>query len=210
MAGNATSAGPISGNKVDKKAPSITISAPTNTAYLLGKVVAASYSCTDGGSGVASCLGTVANGANINTSSVGAKSFTVNAKDNVGNTGNASVNYSVNYNFSGFFQPVDNQPTLNAVKAGQSVPVKFALGGNQGLSIFAAGYPKSQQITCGGGAVDDIEQTVTAGSSSLSYDATTQQYTYVWKTDTTWAGTCRQLLVRLADGTDHLANFQFK
>ena len=43
--------------------------------------------------------------------------------------------------------------------------------------------------------------TVTAGSSSLSYDATLDQYTYVWKTDKAWFGTCRQLTVRLNDAT---------
>jgi len=93
--------------------------------------------------------------------------------------GNASVNYGVNYNFSGFFQPVDNLPTLNRVKAGSAIPVKFSLSGNQGFSIFVAGYPKSQPITCNSGAsMDDVEQTVAASNSSLSYDATTNQYIY--------------------------------
>ena len=213
-AGNVTTAGPIGGNKVDKKAPSISLLAPASTSYQLGQVVDASYTCADGGSGLAACAGPVANGANIDTASVGTKTFTVNAADTVGNAGSASVAYTVIavvYDFSGFFQPVDNLPTLNAVKAGSAIPVTFALGGNQGLSIFAAGYPTSQPIACDGGAlVDDVEQTVTAGSSSLSYDATTGQYTYVWKTDKAWAATCRQLNVRLADGTDHRANFKFK
>jgi hypothetical protein len=57
--------------------------------------------------------------------------------------------------------------------------------------------------------MDDIEQTVTAGGSSLSYDAGTGTYTYVWKTDKTWANTCRRLTVRLSDGTDHWADFRF-
>lgn len=97
------------------------------------------------------------------------------------------------------------------VKAGSAVPVKFSLSGDQGLNIFEAGYPKSQQIACDSTAtVDGIEQTVTAGSSSLSYDATTDTYTYVWKTEKAWAGTCRQLVVKLNDGTFHRANFKFK
>src|SRR5438445_3582384 len=41
------------------------------------------------------------------------------------------------YSFSGFFAPVDNPPTFNRVKAGTAVPVKFSLGGDQGLNIFA-------------------------------------------------------------------------
>jgi extracellular elastinolytic metalloproteinase len=32
----------------------------------------------------------------------------------------------------------------------------------------------------------------------------------VWKTQKAWAGTCRQLIIRLDDGTDHIANFKFK
>ena len=115
------------------------------------------------------------------------------------------------FNFSGFFQPVDNLPTLNTVKAGQGVPVKFGLGGDQGLAVFAEGYPISQQVACASGLpVDDIEQTVAAGGSSLSYDPATQTYTYVWKTNSGWKGQCRTLIVKLSDGTEHLANFKFK
>jgi hypothetical protein len=32
---------------------------------------------------------------------------------------------------------------------------------------------------------------------------------YNWKTDARWAGTCRQLIVTLDDGTSHRANFNF-
>jgi Tol biopolymer transport system component len=116
-----------------------------------------------------------------------------------------------NYNFSGFFRPVDNLPVLNLVNAGRAIPVMFSLGGDQGLNIFEASYPKSQLITCDSNAVvDGIEQTVTAGSSSLSYDPSTDTYTYVWKTEKFWMGTCRQLVVKLNDGTLHRANFKFK
>jgi len=112
--------------------------------------------------------------------------------------------------FSGFFQPVDNLPTLNSVNAGQAIPVKFSLGSDQGLGIFEVGYPKSEQIVCNSGAlVDGIETTVNAGSSSLSYSAGNDQYTYVWKTEKSWTG-CRQLVVKLLDGTIQRANFQFK
>jgi len=113
--------------------------------------------------------------------------------------------------FYGFFQPVDNLPTLNVVKAGSAIPVKFSLNGDQGLNIFAAGYPSSVLINCDTGAPQDvIEVTVTAGNSSLSYNAATDTYTYTWKTEKAWTGMCRQLVVRLNDGTDHMANFRFK
>jgi Carboxypeptidase regulatory-like domain len=116
------------------------------------------------------------------------------------------------FDFDGFFSPVDNLPTLNAVKAGQAVPVKFSLGGDEGLDIFVADYPKSAEIPCESTAlVDGVEQTVTAGGSSLSYDATTDMYTYVWKTSKSWAaGSCRQLVLELSDGSVHRANFKLK
>jgi predicted extracellular nuclease len=123
-------------------------------------------------------------------------------------TDEATVN--VIYAFSGFFPPVDNPPTINVVNAGRAIPVKFRLGGDQGLAIFASGYPTSQPIACDTGAVaDPVEETIPAGSSLLTYNATTQVYTYAWKTNRAWAGTCRQLIVRLNDGTDHIAYFRF-
>jgi hypothetical protein len=113
--------------------------------------------------------------------------------------------------FSGFFQPIDNLPTINSVKAGQAIPVKFSLGGNYGLNIFASGYPKVQQVACSSStATDEVEQTVTAGASGLSYDAATSTYSYTWKTDKKWAGTCRQLVLKLVDGSEHIASFTFK
>jgi hypothetical protein len=111
---------------------------------------------------------------------------------------------------SGFFQPVDNLPTVNKVKAGSSIPVKFTLDGDYGLNIFAAGSPSSRPVDCTTSApLDAIEETVTAGGSSLSYDATSQRYHYVWKTDTAWAGTCRRLTVTLAGGSTREALFMF-
>jgi hypothetical protein len=114
------------------------------------------------------------------------------------------------YAWNGFFAPVDNPPTLNIVKAGSAIPVKFSLGGNQGLDIFAPGYPRSQSVTCNSAASDPIEQTVTANASGLTYDATTDTYSYVWKSDKSWAGTCRQLVVTTKDGAVHRANFQLR
>ena len=123
----------------------------------------------------------------------------------------AKIALVVPYNFNGFFPPVDNLPVLNEVNAGRAIPVKFSLGGDQGLDIFATGYPRSEQIVCDSTAlVDGIEQTVTAGSSSLSYNPNTDQYNYVWKTEKAWANTCRQLVVKLNDNSVHRANFKFK
>src|SRR6266852_3692418 len=77
VAGNCATAGPIGPNMVDKKPPQITITAPAATNYVLNQGVASNYSCTDGGSGLATCAGPVAAGSNFATAAVGAKTFTV-------------------------------------------------------------------------------------------------------------------------------------
>jgi len=142
---------------------------------------------------------------------VGTTTVTVTATDADGNQSTCQFTITVLYNFSGFFQPVDNLPVLNVVNAGKAVPVKFSLSGNKGLSIFAANSPSSVSINCDGAAPQsDIEETVNAGGSSLSYSATSDQYNYVWKTENSWKNTCRQLVLKLNDGTEHRANFKFK
>jgi pimeloyl-ACP methyl ester carboxylesterase len=94
-AGNCATAGAILGNKVDKKAPEILISQPVSQSYAFGQAVAATYTCTDGGSGIATCAGPVGNGTNIDTGSLGPKVFKVNARDSVGNTSSLSIEYTV-------------------------------------------------------------------------------------------------------------------
>jgi hypothetical protein len=114
------------------------------------------------------------------------------------------------FTFTGFFDPVKNPPIMNQMNAGRAVPLKFSLGGNQGLAIFAAGYPTSRLIQCNTlNSIDAVEQTTTAGSSSLSYDPVTGVYTYVWKTEKSWAGTCRQVSVQFFDGQTSTLNFMF-
>jgi hypothetical protein len=97
------------------------------------------------------------------------------------------------------------------MKAGQAAPVKFSLDGDQGLNIFAPNSPSSVQISCtSSDQVLPVEETETAGQSSLSYDPTTGWYKYTWKTENSWKNTCRQLTVTLRDGTVHTAKFKFK
>lgn len=114
------------------------------------------------------------------------------------------------YDFGGFYEPVDNPPTTNIIKAGSAVPAKFDLGGDQGLDVLAAESPRSARVDCDSGATtDEIEQTATAGGG-LTYDETTGLYVYVWKTERTWSGTCREFVLELDDGTSHRATFRFR
>jgi hypothetical protein len=76
------------------------------------------------------------------TGTLGTKTISVTAKDVVGQTLTLARTYKVVYAFQGFFDPVRNPPALNAQNAGSVIPMKFSLGGNQGLNIFATGSPQ--------------------------------------------------------------------
>ena len=199
--------------KIDAMPPTVDLIAPgSGASYVLNSAVTISFMCADqtGLSGVQSCVGTAPSGGLLDTASVGLKTFTVTARDHAGHITTRSVSYRVQYGFEGFFNPVDNLPVVNLVNAGRAIPVKFALGGNQGLNILA-GAPTSVWVSCNDGApLDEVEQTLTAGTSTLSYDAATGQYQYVWKTEKTWQNSCRQLTITLADGTAHSARFKFR
>jgi len=149
---------------------------------------------------------------NPNVGFVGVDTFTYKANDGTtDSSAAATVTIKVLYNYEGFFQPVDNN-VFNSVKAGSGIPLKFSLSGNQGTDIFETDYPKAFAISCSGSndSVELLEETIdTAGGSSLAYDASSDQYNYVWKTDKLWEGSCKALVVKLKDGSEHKANFIF-
>jgi hypothetical protein len=55
-----------------------------------------------------------------------------------------------------------------------------------------------------------IETTVTAGGSSLQFDPTTNQYSYIWKTSSNWVDTCMKFELGLNDGSTHTFLVEFK
>jgi hypothetical protein len=103
----APTVGPLGGNKVDKKAPTITLSSPVaGSVYLLNQAVKGTYACVDPGSGLASCGAPVPNGTRIDTASIGAKDFDVDSVDAVGNVApTASAPYVVAYGVKLLFDP---------------------------------------------------------------------------------------------------------
>jgi hypothetical protein len=115
------------------------------------------------------------------------------------------------YRFSGFVQPVLSGGTATTVKAGSSLPVKFSLDGDQGLGILRAGYPKVTTAPCVNGAPSTSSATTAAAvGGSLQYDAATDQYSYVWKTAATSAGSCARFDLGLDDGSTHTFAARFK
>jgi uncharacterized protein len=142
---------------------------------------------------------------------IGVYPVQVRATDQGGLSAVARTTVTVLYKWTGFFAPVENQPAWNKAQPGNAIPIKFSLGGDKGLDIFATGFPVSMQVDCATGAVAaDSSPTANPGSSGLSRDTATGKYLYVWKTEKSWKGTCRTLVVRLIDGSIHQALFGFR
>jgi hypothetical protein len=140
--------------------------------------------------------------------------MTATAKDNADRTATATRTYTVKaWTFSGFYQPVDINGTLNTVKGGSTVPIKFELfkGATELTDTANVKQPlQAQKVNCtsGTGVEDPIELTATGGTS-LRYDSTAGQYIYNWKTPT-GAGTCYKVTITALDGSTQTALFKLK
>lgn len=86
---------PRTGPSSDTVRPAIHIRSPGQGPFAAGAHVLASFSCTDGGSGVASCGGTVPDRHRIDTDKPGSFEFTVTATDRAGNNASRTVTYTV-------------------------------------------------------------------------------------------------------------------
>ena len=120
------------------------------------------------------------------------------AYDRAGNTAHVTHTYSVVYAFSGFASPAAPYPAPASAKAGESIPLKFSLSGDQGLDVVTG----ATWAPCGSG--DSSPATGT-----LSYNRSADRYTYSAATAKAWAGTCRDVTLSLRDGTKHQARFTF-
>jgi hypothetical protein len=198
----------------DSTPPTIDLRTPFDGAeYLLDEDVAADYGCTDepGGSGLVSCVGTVADGAAVDTSSVGERTFEVDAADAAANTAVARSVYRVVYDFEGFLWPVRNPPATNHWRAGLPVPIRFELDGDRGRDVIEEGWPQVAQIECGSGAEPASGEPARHPRwfRELAFRKRTARYVFLWRTRREWAGTCRRFLLRLNDGTVKRADFEF-
>jgi hypothetical protein len=191
--------------KLDKTAPSITITRPTATAYLLNQPVTASFQCTDAGSGAGTCTGTVANDAALSLTSVGAKTFTVNATDVAGNTAQKSVNYTVTFGIN----PLFDQTKAN--KSGSTIPIKLELvdasGVNRSASTIVVTATAVTRVSNNApGALQD------PGNSNPDFDFkfTGGQYHFNLKTTGYATGTYRLDFQVSGDPVTHSVQFQVK
>ena len=200
----------------------IDLSNPTNIQFVGGPAAGGEYffgdapaapTCTadDAVSQLKSCVVTGY------SSAVGTHTMTATATDNAGRTATATRSYTVKpYTLNGFYQPIDMNDTVNTVKNGSTVPVKFELfkGTTELTSTSAVTSIKATPISCGSlsGGPEDAIETVATGGTSLRYDATAGQFIYNWQTPkgASQVGKCYSLTMTAADNSTITAYFKLK
>ena len=112
--------------------------------------------------------------------------------------------------FTGFANPINGPPAWNTMKAGHTAMLRFGLGGDRGLDIFAAGSPSWVEVSCLTAAPTGTPTPVSSSDFELRYQRGPDRYTLRVATSDDWAGTCRQLNLGLADGSTHPVRFGFR
>jgi hypothetical protein len=139
--------------------------------------------------------------------------FTPSGLNYTGNAATVSIDVSLAVSalhFRGFFKPVRNPPVFNRVRAGQAVPLRFTVDGYRGTTVLKAGSPTSSPISCQAVRSENIvDETEPANHGGLRQDGARFKFKYIWKTDPSWAGTCRKLVLTLVDGSSYEALFRF-
>ena len=133
------------------------------------------------------------------------------AVDNAGNRAQGKFAITVQRTFTGFYQPVDTGRTVNSIKNGSTLPLKFEVfaGASELTSVDIFKPLSVKQVACGSNAVlDEVEQ-VTTGSTALRYDSAGGQYIWNWKTPAK-ANTCYQVAVITVDGAELNAQFKLR
>jgi hypothetical protein len=200
VAGNATSTGSFGPFDVDLYDPTVTTSSPADGASIvLGSIAHASYTCTDTaqGSGIETCAGSTLDGGALDTSSVGPHTFSVTATDRSGRTTTVKHTYNVVYDFGDVGTPGGK----SFGEAGRTIPVWFSLDGVSDPSAISS--ISSAASSCDGTTVSTSSPITMNGK--LTYDG--DRFKFLWKTDKSWGGTCRALLISLRDGTTHTIVF---
>lgn len=197
--GNCATAGPISGIMIDRKPPSISISAPSGI-YTINQTVAVSVNCSDAGSGLATC-----NGSAFSTATPGAFSFTVTATDLAGNSATSTSDYTVAY---GICPQYDS---AKAVKSGSTIPIKVRLcdAGSINLSSSATAVHALSVVQLSSNATTDVQDPGNANPDN-DFRFVGDAYMFNLKTTALTTGTYALRFTASGDPAVHSATFQVR
>ena len=94
---------------------------------------------------------------------------------------------TVLYDWQGFMAPVNNLPTVNTAKAGQTIPVKWQIPTPDGGYIRDTGIVSAIQVAptacdAEGTVYEDAIDADATGGIGLRYDIASEQFVYNWET----------------------------
>jgi predicted extracellular nuclease len=190
---------------VDTTLPSITLASPAHATYLVNQPVNADYSCSDSGSGLVGCSGTVANGSPIDTASAGAKIFTVTATDAVGNSRLQSVSYTVGYNACLLYD------ASRPAKSGSTIPIRIQLCDTNGSNVSSAStvVTAARLVYISSGVDGEVQDPGNANpDGNFRFDS--NAYIFNLKTTGLAPGGYNLFFTASGDPTEHAIPFQVK
>lgn len=206
-AGNAEAAQTLT-VRIDKTAPGVSVSAPAAT-YLLNQLVAALFSCRDDLSGVGTCVGSIPLGGPVDTSAVGARTFSASSSDLADNVVSVSSNYSVAYNVRLLYDPT------RAHHSGSTIPLKLQLteaGGRNvsSASIVVTALGVSKQSDYAPGEVEDAGHANPDDNFRFTNFDGAGGYVYNLRTTGLTSGSYVVIFKARNDPTTHAAQFQIR
>ena len=179
----------------DTTVPSIALLSPGGP-YALHQQVAASFTCHDTASPIASCVGTVADGAFVDTASAGTRTFTVAAEDAAGNKASLDLVYTTNKGIPVITWAAPSAITFGTalsaaqLNASASVPgawsytpsigTQLAAGGGQPLSVtFVPNDTANYEHAAAAVTIDVLKAVpvVLTSLASYTYDGTAHHAT---------------------------------
>jgi virginiamycin B lyase len=175
----------------DDVAPTIEIDSPEDGSIVItGAAPHADFRCADeGGTGVATCVGTAADGSPV-AATPGAHRFQVTASDGAGNTASASTSYLA-------FSSVDGSIAAGSHRSGTWATLELGLGARlpkNAAVLVAPGFPVSGRVDCAEPSVALDAPTEADVRLSTRQDRLVVR----WRVDRAWRGTCRTITIRFA------------
>lgn len=199
--------------QIDKTPPEILLRAPVDGArYRLNQQVYADWSAVDAVSGLAPTLATAAGEETLDTSSVGAKTFTVSVLDSAGNQAVRTVTYYVEAAVSVRLLPPLKTDGSGAFKLGSTIPVKFELRDDTG-NVVADASPCIYLAPVVGGdtgvEIEGVSSGAANGGNVARYAGEGGQYIFNLSTKGLSKGTWR-LNIALGDGSSTYVSLELR
>ena len=118
------------------------------------------------------------------------------------------------YDFRGFLLAgTQDPPAVNRARAGRVVLGAVLAERLPGAATCSpTGFPQVAEVECGSGAepASGEPARLLGPGRALRWSHRGRAYSLAWRTRRSWAGSCRQLLLGLADGTVQRADYRFK